>query len=62
MILNQTPSPTSEELLRQRRLARQKLVLQLDDVIATECVLCGEIAVNTIDKPFYADDDKGGWS
>jgi len=61
MLLSQTPPPTTEEGLRQRKLARQKLVLQLDEVIATECVLCGEIAVKTIDKPFFDDTDAGGW-
>ena len=40
MLLSQTQAPSSKEGLRQRKITRQKLILQLDEVIATECVLC----------------------
>ena len=61
MLLSQTQAPTSEEGLRQRKMTRQNLILQLDEVIATECVLCGEIAVKTVNKPFNDAIDAGGW-
>ena len=61
MLLSQTQAPTSEEGLRQRKMTRQKLILQLNEVIATECVLCGEIAVKTVDKAFYDAIDAGEW-
>ena len=61
MLLSQTQAPLSKEGLRQRKMTHQKLILQLNEVIATECVLCGEIAVKTVDKPFYNAMDVGRW-
>ena len=31
---------------------KRELVEKLDEIIAAECVLCGEIAVDNIDAPF----------
>ena len=39
------PSPLSEDV-------RDKLVTEMDDLIASECFYCGEIMISTIDQPF----------
>merc|ERR1719464_1082964 len=36
---------------------REQLRAELDDLIASECVFCGDIMVKSIDKPFIADED-----
>jgi hypothetical protein len=36
---------------------REQLRSELDDLIASECVFCGDIMVKSIDKPFIADED-----
>nr|XP_026695437.1 vacuolar protein sorting-associated protein 18 homolog [Ciona intestinalis] len=61
LTLNLSNDSTSKE---ERKTARQKLIKDLDETIANECVLCGEIAVRSIDTPFL-DDTFGGeetWS
>ena len=30
---------------------------ELDDLIASECLFCGDIMIRNIDKPFIADED-----
>ncbi|KAG0260296.1 hypothetical protein BGZ95_004490 [Linnemannia exigua] len=30
---------------------------ELDDLVASECLLCGELMIKTIDQPFLADDE-----
>jgi len=35
----------------------EKLKTALDDIIASECLLCGSIMINTIDLPFYNPSD-----
>ena len=37
---------------KDKKLKRQQLVHELDSIVANECMLCGEIAVRSIDKPF----------
>ncbi|CAK8677916.1 unnamed protein product [Clavelina lepadiformis] len=59
--LNQSQSGQSDDAMKERRLRRQKLVLQLDETIANECILCGEIAVRAIDKPFFIN-ETDDWS
>uniref|UniRef100_F6ZGD4 Vacuolar protein sorting-associated protein 18 homolog n=1 Tax=Ciona intestinalis TaxID=7719 RepID=F6ZGD4_CIOIN len=49
---NNINDSTSKE---ERKTARQKLIKDLDETIANECVLCGEIAVRSIDTPFLDD-------
>ena len=36
---------------------REQVRAELDDLIASECVFCGDIMVKSIDKPFIADED-----
>ena len=36
---------------------REQIRAELDDLIASECVFCGDIMVKSIDKPFIADED-----
>ncbi|CAH0397716.1 unnamed protein product [Chilo suppressalis] len=36
---------------------REVLRNELDDIVASECVFCGEYMINCIDKPFIADED-----
>ena len=31
--------------------------MQLDELVAQECVLCGDAMIRSIDKPFIAEDD-----
>jgi vacuolar protein sorting-associated protein 18 len=35
----------------------EKLKTALDDIIASECLLCGSIMINSIDQPFYNPSD-----
>eukprot|EP00298_Acanthocystis_sp_HF-20_P015685 c21227_g1_i1.p1 GENE.c21227_g1_i1~~c21227_g1_i1.p1 ORF type:complete len:976 (+),score=413.50 c21227_g1_i1:1749-4676(+) len=35
----------------------QQLKTKLDDIVASECPLCGSIMISTIDQPLYSDDD-----
>ncbi|XP_078486293.1 vacuolar protein sorting-associated protein 18 homolog [Ciona intestinalis] len=61
LTLNLSNDSTSKE---ERKTSRQKLIKDLDETIANECVLCGEIAVRSIDTPFL-DETFGGeetWS
>ena len=44
-------SKLSDVTLEQKQIKRE-LVEKLDEIIAAECVLCGEIAVDNIDAPF----------
>lgn len=37
--------------------ARDQLKLELDDLIAAECVYCGELMINSIDAPFVTTDE-----
>lgn len=40
------------------RVARsEQLKEELDDIVAGECVLCGEIMIKTIDQPFIGEDE-----
>lgn len=42
---------------------REKLVAELDGLVAASCVLCSEMAVKMIDEPFITDlDDKNEWA
>lgn len=50
---------TDEAANRDRKLKRQQLVHALDETIADECILCGEVAVRSIDMPFV--DTHDGW-
>ena len=36
---------------------REQVRAELDDLIANECVFCGDIMVKSVDKPFIADED-----
>ncbi|CAG4975615.1 unnamed protein product [Colias eurytheme] len=36
---------------------REVLRNEIDDIVASECVLCGEYMISCIDKPFIADED-----
>ena len=36
---------------------REQVRAELDDLIASECVFCGDIMVKSIDKPFIGDED-----
>lgn len=39
-------------------LARsEQLKEELDDIVASECVLCGDIMIRSIDHPFIGDDE-----
>jgi len=31
--------------------------MELDDLVASECIFCGDLMVKLIDKPFIDDDD-----
>ena len=61
MLVNQSPGAAGAEEVQRQRRQRQRLIAQLDQFIASECVLCGNIAVEAIDKPFYEEGDTGGW-
>jgi len=42
---------------------REKLVRELDALIASACVLCSEIAIKQVDEPFIsAADDVAEWA
>ncbi|KAL2002109.1 hypothetical protein VTN02DRAFT_636 [Thermoascus thermophilus] len=42
---------------------REKIVRELDGLIAEACILCGDHAIKQIDKPFITDaDDKDEWA
>ncbi|EXJ83905.1 hypothetical protein A1O1_07534 [Capronia coronata CBS 617.96] len=42
---------------------RQKLVQELDGLVADQCVLCGESGIKQIDEPFiHKDDDVDAWA
>uniref|UniRef100_H2ZFS1 Vacuolar protein sorting-associated protein 18 homolog n=1 Tax=Ciona savignyi TaxID=51511 RepID=H2ZFS1_CIOSA len=47
-VLNTNDAVSKEE----RKKLRQELLGELDEAIASECVLCGELAVRSIDTPF----------
>nr|CAB3267628.1 vacuolar protein sorting-associated protein 18 homolog [Phallusia mammillata] len=53
----------TDQAARDKKARRQQLILDLDDIIANECVLCGEIAVRAIDAPFKdnEDGDRQSW-
>ncbi|KAG6452127.1 hypothetical protein O3G_MSEX007477 [Manduca sexta] len=36
---------------------REVLKNEIDDIVASECIFCGEYMINCIDKPFIADED-----
>lgn len=35
----------------------EQLKDELDDIVASECILCGEYMIKTIDQPFIGDDE-----
>jgi hypothetical protein len=35
----------------------EKLREELDDIVASECVLCGDIMIKSIDQPFIGDEE-----
>ena len=35
----------------------EQLKDELDEIVASECALCGDIMIKSIDQPFIADDD-----
>jgi len=42
---------------------RQKLVAELDALVAEQCVLCGDLGIKRIDEPFiHAGDDVEAWA
>ncbi|KAI1617992.1 Pep3/Vps18/deep orange family-domain-containing protein [Exophiala viscosa] len=42
---------------------RQKLVQELDGLVAEQCVLCGDLGIKQIDEPFvHAGDDTEAWA
>lgn len=45
--------------------SREQLKSDIDDIIATECVYCGELMIKTIDKPFIDpwkfEEEKSSW-
>lgn len=42
---------------------RQKLVAELDGLVAEQCVLCGDLGIKQIDEPFiHAGDDVEAWA
>lgn len=42
---------------------RQKMVAELDGLVAEQCVLCGDVGIKQIDQPFIlAGDDVGAWA
>jgi vacuolar protein sorting-associated protein 18 len=42
---------------------RQKLVAELDGLVAEQCVLCGDLGVKQVDEPFIHDgDDTAAWA
>lgn len=62
LLSNMPPAGSSEQEIRRKRT---KLMRDLDDIIASECPFCGEIAVRIIDKPFDDDDvssSQSSWS
>lgn len=46
---------------REKELSR--LQTQLDEIVAGECVLCGNMMVNSIDEPFFDpnDEESASW-
>lgn len=36
---------------------RELLRNEIDDIVANECIFCGEHMINCIDKPFIAEED-----
>lgn len=36
---------------------REILKNEIDDIVASECIFCGEYMIKCIDKPFIADED-----
>ncbi|XP_050541562.1 vacuolar protein sorting-associated protein 18 homolog [Daktulosphaira vitifoliae] len=45
-------SPSSEIIIQ-----RDKIKESLDNILATDCIFCGDIMINLIDKPFIEDDE-----
>lgn len=47
------------------QLSRQQIKSDIDDIIAAECVYCGELMIKSIDKPFIDpqkyEDEKSSW-
>jgi hypothetical protein len=42
---------------------REKLVRELDGLVAEQCVLCGDLGIKTIDEPFIREgEDTGEWA
>ena len=52
-----TTSVDSKESGGTKLSHREQVRAELDDLIANECVFCGDIMVKSIDKPFIADED-----
>jgi len=44
---------------------REKLLAELDDIVASECVYCGDIMIRSIDQPFILPEESNlvmeGW-
>lgn len=45
--------------------SREQIKSDIDDIIASECVYCGELMIRSIDKPFIDpekfDEEKSSW-
>jgi len=42
---------------------RERLIRELDGLVAGACVLCGDAAVRMVDEPFVTGaDDQGEWA
>ena len=54
MIGPYTQSIDSKSLKMSRK---EMLRAELDDIIAAECIYCGSIMIDLIDKPFISDED-----
>nr|XP_039247799.1 vacuolar protein sorting-associated protein 18 homolog [Styela clava] len=64
--LNQSSSIQDQSGAKDSKRRRQEIVFELDELIATECAYCGEIAINSIDELFIDpqkyDDVVSSWS
>ncbi|KAL4656442.1 vacuolar protein sorting-associated protein 18-like [Arapaima gigas] len=56
---------TAAASLGKSQLSREQIKADIDDIVASECVYCGELMIRSIDKPFIDpnkfDEEKQSW-
>lgn len=58
LTLTGTAAVNKSESTTARLSLREQLKMEYENVLAADCLLCGELMINSIDKPFINDWDK----